>query len=287
MSSALIFGMPAIAKALGCETNQGYYLASRGLLPIFKVVGRWCLRPAAYEKHCAERERAALAEGGTMRATPNKRNRPPDKPGAASTCGLAGTQYDELDNSTGSDLLQEFTAMAARACEAAFDWLAKRICIPRAVLYRAGPAIIGVARVETDSSYWQPVPTGKPAIVVPCSYGIDFGDLDSMIDLIAWTPAKPDCWYWRTGFAGALGEAEIERAWLTEKPLLLHATPQDWVRAGGEGACILNWRCPPMTIRNVETFDCPNGRYAARLERLLAEPTRRRKILYPGECHAA
>lgn len=67
MSSALIFGMPAIAKVLGCETNQGYYLASRGLLPIFKVGGRWCLRPAAYEKHCAERERAALAEGGTMR----------------------------------------------------------------------------------------------------------------------------------------------------------------------------------------------------------------------------
>lgn len=215
-----------------------------------------------------------------------ERNRPPDWLGAASLCGLAGTQFDELDSSLESDLLQEFAAMAGQAYEAAvFDWLARRICIPRAVLHLAGPSIIGVGRIETGDSYWQPLPTGKPALVAPCSFGIDFGDLYSTIDLIAWTPANPDRWWWRTGQGAALGAEEIEKARTFEKPLLLHATPVDWVRAGGTGCCILDWRGSPDTLRNVETFRCPDRRYAKRLERRLAEPTRRYRFLYPEAGH--
>lgn len=61
-SGQLIAGAPAIAEFLECETDQVYYLAGRGLLPIIKIGNRWCLRPAAYEKFCTERERATMVE---------------------------------------------------------------------------------------------------------------------------------------------------------------------------------------------------------------------------------
>ena len=56
----LIAGAPAIAKFMGCEPDQVYYMAARGLLPIIKIGNRWCLRPSTYEKFCTQREQAAL-----------------------------------------------------------------------------------------------------------------------------------------------------------------------------------------------------------------------------------
>ena len=60
----LIAGLPNIAHFLGCKQHRAEYLARKGHLPIFKIGGKWCLRPASYEKFCADREKVAMMVTG-------------------------------------------------------------------------------------------------------------------------------------------------------------------------------------------------------------------------------
>lgn len=183
-----------------------------------------------------------------------------------------------------TDLLAEFTDMAAEAADHA-DWLAEQGIGPR-IVYRPGASIVGVCRAYLDDIWWQPDPNGRPVLVVPVSYETGPFELDP-IDLIAWQPGKPGRSYRRTGDGPALGEDSVGYAMLTERPLVLHETPFDWVKANGKGACILDWHILPMELRMVDRFHCPSRRHALRLERALTEPIRQYDIRYPEVCRAA
>jgi len=183
-----------------------------------------------------------------------------------------------------TDLLDEFVDMAAKAAECT-DWLAGQ-GIGQDIIYRPGASIVGVCRAQIYSNYWQPDPDGKPVLVSPVTYETAACCLDP-IDLVAWQPGARDQWYLRTGHGAALGEDAVGYAGQTERPLVLHETPADWLMSNGEGCCILDWRVLPMEFRSVERFHCPSLPTALRLEQALMEPTRKYEILYPGALNAA
>lgn len=76
-------------------------------------------------------------------------------------------------------------------------------------------------------------PNGVPSVVI----GWHPIGSETPRDLIAWPLGHP------AGFTTHLREAEILGAWWAlfgDRPLRLHRTPEDWLRSGCEGCCILN-----------------------------------------------
>lgn len=111
--------------------------------------------------------------------------------------------------------------------------------------------LIGRCHAETDRyDFWQPADDGPIMLVTPA---IERGQV---IDLVAFNPAEPDAWFLRTGAAWTLGREAIDDAigaWSGhDDGVDLHATPLDWLRYGGDGACIVDW-CDEArtTLRNV------------------------------------
>lgn len=104
-----------------------------------------------------------------------------------------------------------------------------------------GAEMLGIGRVtlSRDGSRWEPGgPDGRLLIGA-----VDAG---ALVDVVAVSTSHPDQWALRTGHGWALGCEAIERvhAALAEerRPVLaLHANPIDWLRAGGEGVCVLDW----------------------------------------------
>lgn len=104
----------------------------------------------------------------------------------------------------------------------------------------------GLAKIRPiDNGLWEPFEDGELAMVIPvCSpwcfeqFGCEIETIE-VIDLIAFNSRRPAQWRWRTGNAWALGEHLIADA---DEPVRLVATPLQWLRLGGEAACILDWR---------------------------------------------
>lgn len=112
---------------------------------------------------------------------------------------------------------------------------------------------IGHARFCKDPSCerWEPAEGEAGAtevLILPVHEG------ETIIDLVAWRPDRPRRWWLRTG-AGmgvVLGHQHHVTAQWEDTALLLHETPADWLAAGGEGACILDWR--PESVRAALSF---------------------------------
>ena len=79
-------------------------------------------------------------------------------------------------------------------------------------------------------------PDGAAALVVPAL------DPDGeMIDLVAWRPTMPHRPASVCNIAFALGEAAIESAIATRRPLNLFRTVPAWLAAESDGAVIIDW----------------------------------------------
>ncbi len=103
---------------------------------------------------------------------------------------------------------------------------------------------LAVARIGTTGRLWMPEPTGTPAFVLPVWDGpapsIYCGvETPMLIDMIAWSPDDPTCWWYRTGDGDALGIDNLDLAHVEGWPISLHRAPLDWLRAGCRGACLL------------------------------------------------
>lgn len=102
-------------------------------------------------------------------------------------------------------------------------------------------------RVRVDGSYFDPTdPDGTVMLVQPVYAGpipsiFDPVDEPCLADLVAYSPRNPGEWYWRRGEHGlVLGDEVLERAELFHEPVRLYWTPWDWLRAGGDGVCLLD-----------------------------------------------
>lgn len=105
----------------------------------------------------------------------------------------------------------------------------------------------GIAKVEpVDGGLYTPSSSGVPAMIVPVFEG---GDL---IDLLAFRTAEPEHWWLRKGLGGLLGlwSGWGKHEWADS--VRLHATPLEWLQAGGEGLCVVDWDAPEL--HRINTF---------------------------------
>ncbi len=115
--------------------------------------------------------------------------------------------------------------------------------VAREAVHRAGG--LAVARIGTTGRLWMPEPTGTPSFIQPVWDGpapsIYCGvENPVLIDMIAWRPDDPPCWWYRTGDSHALGADHLDLAHVEGWPISLHRTPLDWLRAGCRGAVLLD-----------------------------------------------
>ena len=94
---------------------------------------------------------------------------------------------------------------------------------------------VGVSNIEAngDGTY-QRVDHGTPAVILPAR------ENDQIIDLVAFRTSEPGRFWIRVGLAGVLGYDFATMCVDLERPLSVHLTPLSWLRAGGEGLCVLN-----------------------------------------------
>ena len=181
----------------------------------------------------------------------------------------------------GADIRAEAEAAIARVRQPHIDRLLA-LGVPREALATLGARQIpfGVCRVERiERGLYQP--GDGPLHVLSPVYAA--GDV---IDIVAWRSDQPMNWAWRTGLGWALGADELHRDyWPGDAPLTVHATPLDWLRAGGTGLCVLDWEADELeTLRGVQAIEA-NDWIATRLLRTLSKPRRlpaivRREVRY-------
>lgn len=140
----------------------------------------------------------------------------------------------------GGDLLAEMEAAAGRMRSIHFEGL-KALGVPMAALgsLSARQHTVGVATIEcAGGGLFQPSPDGFPACLVAVVWpeARRFGDA-GLFDMVAFRSGDPRKWWLRCGSAYALGEHLLDQP----DPLRVVRTPADWLAAGGNALCILDW----------------------------------------------
>ena len=107
------------------------------------------------------------------------------------------------------------------------------------------------AHLDQATRSWQPVSSheGTPVLVVPLGDRAPHDmSLESLDDLLAFEPDKPERWYWLHGGVPILTPEALDKARHFEEPVRLHSTPLAWLKADCEGAVVLDWDsiCAPM-----------------------------------------
>ena len=136
------------------------------------------------------------------------------------------------------DLQKEMDLAASRMRSIHFDGL-KALGVPMGTLgeLSAKQHTVGMATIEVqEGGLFIPSPDGKPACIVAVVWPHAFGEA-GIYDLIAFRSSDPSRWWLRTGLACALGEHLLD----LPDPLPVVRTPCDWLAAGGDALCILDW----------------------------------------------
>lgn len=139
---------------------------------------------------------------------------------------------------------------------------------------------LAVAEIEAVDGLYVPTDGGPLAFITPVRSA---GDL---IDLCAWRPSHPDKSLLRTGVGWALGEDHLLGDW--DYGLDLHATPLDWIKAGGFGLCVLDWGAHQLRqLANLQTIRVADPDLGKMLIAALSRPARLPNIEIMEACLAA
>ena len=93
---------------------------------------------------------------------------------------------------------------------------------------------------------------------------------DGLLDLLAFDPTRPDCWWLRRGQALLLGSIYVDLAIEAGCALPVYANPMSWLRANAEGVVILDWNAAPALLLDAGEFLAENLELGNRLEVALA-----------------
>jgi hypothetical protein len=123
----------------------------------------------------------------------------------------------------------------------------------------------GVSFVEIDAHHYAPVVGGKPAIITPLfQEGV-------LLDLIA-TGLQTRSTRTRAGIATVLGREWIDHAKAAETTVRLFGDPIEWLRNGGRGAVVVDWRAARHVLADVSGIACETEFLAAQVERAMRQP---------------
>jgi len=109
-----------------------------------------------------------------------------------------------------------------------------------------------------------------------------------LVDLVAFTSNQPLAWLLRLGHGWSLGLLDgLERhSW--EDEVRLWASPLDWLRAGCDGLCIIDWTAPEvLELSRLPSIHCQDRILSERLKEALARPYRLPVITYGEEIRDA
>jgi len=134
--------------------------------------------------------------------------------------------------------------------------------------------MVGVATVRADGETYVPEDKGPILALVIGVYPDD-----ELIDLIAVDSLRPQRWRPRVGVADVLGEANLRAAF--GLPLLVHRDPLLWLRASGEGICVLQYTsslCAQLRYAHSGLVANPTE-FGVELDERLTVPKQRAQIL--------
>ncbi len=77
---------------------------------------------------------------------------------------------------------------------------------------------------------------------------------DGLIDLVAFDPTRPDCWWLRRGQALLLGSIYVGLVLEERCALPVYSNPMSWLRANAEGLVVLDWKAAPALLLDVGEF---------------------------------
>lgn len=142
----------------------------------------------------------------------------------------------------------------------------------------------GSARViDVDDGLYAPSADGEPHLILPVF------ERRNLVDLIAFTSNKPLAWLLRLGLGWSLGLLDGLEHHSGKDEVRLWATPLDWLRAGCDGLCILDWSAPDVReLTRLSRIHCQNRALSEVLKEALARPNRLPEITYGEDIrHAA
>jgi len=141
----------------------------------------------------------------------------------------------------------------------------------------------GSARViDIDDGLYAPSNEGAPHLIVPVF------EHEELVDLVAFTSAKPMAWLLRLGTGWSLGLLDGLERHIWEQEVRLWASPLDWLRADRDGLCVLDWSAPEvLELARLPSISCQDIRLAERLRSALSHPCRLPVITYGGELRYA
>ncbi len=170
-----------------------------------------------------------------------------------------------------TDLLQEYVSYSPTDAQVA--WMQGTLDIPADIFF-SGATLCGVGKVAFDGGTFVPdTQRGAPSIIAPCGFrGPNRLGWQTVDDMVAFRPSSPNDWACRSRLCPILGEESVEVARWNRIPLLLHSNPLDWLRAGGQGAVILNWhRSPRLWLSDVSVIICDTVALGRRLSDALRQ----------------
>lgn len=151
---------------------------------------------------------------------------------------------------------------------------------------------LGVARVLWRSGgIYEPDESGDLAVILPVGWPAS-GTLTAphwyLVDLVAFCPASPDRWALRTGNGWALGGHMLEH-WEGD-PVAIVETPLDWLRAGADAVCVLDWANASQAwplLRMVSELVVGDHPFARKLAAAIDRTAPRPRLSVEGRRHAA
>ena len=120
--------------------------------------------------------------------------------------------------------------------------------------------------------YWSKE-KGIPLYVAPIGEGASRHEWSAIYDLVGFTPSTPDRWRLRYGLETMLGPDWPAWCRLHEEPLKLFSNPLSWLRASGQGSCIVDWSMNlRLALGNLKTIDCDTAALAEKVSTAFHSP---------------
>ncbi len=124
---------------------------------------------------------------------------------------------------------------------------------PSYVLTRIEPCVDGTF-VPTERGGWS------------VTIGVDDRD-GRLVDFVAYFLDTPGTWWLRRREIPILGAETLSRYDFYQQPVRLFETPHDWLKARGDGICILSWDVGLLPIfQQVSLVVCQSARLKRRLK---------------------
>jgi hypothetical protein len=181
-------------------------------------------------------------------------------------------------------LLSEFAAYASAVEKIHDKALARRGVLDSWLNAPTAPSRYGVAHGQTtEAGDWLPSETGKLFVILPepplAMIDAPEWPTSALIDLIAFRPDNPTCWWSRTGASVLLNGDAVAKADFFDRPLVIHPDPLAWMVSGGEGVVVLDWSAHLPFYLSGPILAASSLALAERLDQALNHPPPRTKIL--------